>query len=121
MEKVLTLKTPLMVDGEELKELPYDFEAMTAGSLLRIAGDMAATGHSRTTVQEYDSDYHFFLFAQAVELATKGKVSTPDVLRLSAKLVAELADLKEQLQLQHTNAQDFRDEILSVVAKYETK
>lgn len=84
MEKVLTLKTPLMVDGEELKELPYDFEAMTAGSLLRIAGDMAATGHSRTTVQEYDSDYHFFLFAQAVELATKGKVSTPDVLRLSA-------------------------------------
>ena len=84
MEKVLTLKTPLMVDGEELKELPYDFEAMTAGSLLRIAGDMAATGHSRTTVQEYDSDYHSFLFAQAVELATKGKVSTPDVLRLSA-------------------------------------
>lgn len=84
MEKVLTLKIPLMVDGEELKELPYDFEAMTAGSLLRIAGDMAATGHSRTTVQEYDSDYHFFLFAQAVELATKGKVSTPDVLRLSA-------------------------------------
>lgn len=37
------------------------------------------------------------------------------------KLVAELADLKEQLQLQHTNAQDFRDEILAVVAKYETK
>lgn len=37
------------------------------------------------------------------------------------KLVAELADLKEQLQLQHANAQDFRDEILATVAKYETK
>ena len=37
------------------------------------------------------------------------------------KLVAELADLKEQLQLQHANAQDFRDEILAAVAKYETK
>lgn len=37
------------------------------------------------------------------------------------KLVAELADLKEQLQLQHANAQDFRDEILAVVAKYEMK
>lgn len=37
------------------------------------------------------------------------------------KLVEDLSDLKEQLQLQHTNAQDFRDEILAVVAKYETK
>ena len=37
------------------------------------------------------------------------------------KLVAELADLKGQLQLQHANAQDFRDEILATVAKYETK
>lgn len=37
------------------------------------------------------------------------------------KLVAELAGLKKQLQLQHANAQDFRDEILAAVAKYETK
>lgn len=37
------------------------------------------------------------------------------------KLVAELADLKEQLQLQHANAQDFRNEILAAVAKYDMK
>lgn len=37
------------------------------------------------------------------------------------KLAAELADLKEQLQLQHANAQDFRNEILAVIAKYDEK
>lgn len=84
MENVLVLKKPLMVDGEEMKELPYDFEGMTAGNVLSVTRSMAAAGFSRTTVQEYDSDYHFFLFAKAVEIATKEKVSTPDVMRLSA-------------------------------------
>ena len=37
------------------------------------------------------------------------------------KLVAELADFKEQLQLQHANAQNFRDEILVAVAKFDAK
>ena len=82
--KVVKLKKPLMVDGQEVKELPYDFDGMTAGSVLSVARDMAAAGFARMTVSEYDSDYHFFLFAKAVEVATAGKISTPDVLLISA-------------------------------------
>ena len=81
---ILVLKKPLKVDGEELKELPYDFESMTAGNMLRATRDMVAAGFPRASLQEFDADFHLFLFAKAVEIATKEKVSVPDVMRLSA-------------------------------------
>lgn len=37
------------------------------------------------------------------------------------RLVKEIADLKDRLQQQRTNVQDFRDEILAAIAKYDEK
>lgn len=85
MIEVLKLSTPVMIDGKEAGELSYDFESMTARERLGVSGDMTTCGISRTTVEEYDTEYHFFLFAKAVEVATKGKIAVADVLRISAK------------------------------------
>ena len=57
---------------------------MTAGNMLSATRDMVAAGFPRASLQEFDADLHLFLFAKAVEIATKEKVSVPDVMRLSA-------------------------------------
>ena len=82
---VLKLSRPLMVDGEELQELPYNFEKMTARDKLMVTVEMAAAGLPQTTVEDVDPAYQLILFAKAVEVASGGKIAVPDVLRISAK------------------------------------
>lgn len=77
------LKKPIMINGAEVKEIPYNFEDMTArdkteaSKLFKRAGNMAG-------VQELDSDYHLYLFAAAVQKADP-QIEIEDVLRMSAK------------------------------------
>lgn len=84
-DNVLKLSRPLMVDGEELQELPYDFDKMTARDKLMVSTEMAAAGLPQTTVEDVDPAYQLVLFAKAVEVASGGKIAVPDVLRISAK------------------------------------
>lgn len=83
--KTLKLKKPLLVNGEEITEIPYDFESMTVGNKLAVTKNMTSAGFTMTQVEEFDPVYHLFLFAKAVEVATKERISTPDVLRMSAR------------------------------------
>ena len=85
MAEVLKLTRPLMVDGKEVTEIPYDFEAMTARDKLAVTAEMAAAGVPQSTVEDIDPSYQLVLFAKAVEVASAGKVSVADVLRISAK------------------------------------
>ncbi len=83
--KKLKLRKPLEVNGETVRELPYDFEQMTVGNKLMATRNMASAGYSMSNAEELDPVYHLFLFAKAVEVATGEAISTPDILRMSAK------------------------------------
>lgn len=85
MVKKFQLRKPLEVNGEKITEIPYDFESMTVGNKLMATRNMASAGYSMSNAEEFDPVYHLFLFAKAVEVATKEAISTPDILRMSAK------------------------------------
>ena len=81
--EVFKLTKPIMVNGEEVKELPYDFENMSAKAKIDVGKEMKAAGVPMS-VAEIDSDYHFYLFAKAVSKANAA-ITTADVMRMSAK------------------------------------
>lgn len=83
--KTLKLTKPIHINGDEVKEIPYCFEEMTARDKLRITAEMAAEGVPVTSAEEFDGSYHLFLFAKAAEIASDKKITTGDILRMSAK------------------------------------
>lgn len=89
--EVLTLRKPIMINGEEVKELTYDFESMTARDKLNVGKRIKADGIP-VSVEEIDTDYHMYLFAGAVVKANPD-MDISDVLRLSAKDIQKGAAL----------------------------
>lgn len=83
--EVLKLTRPIYINGEEVSEIAYDFDALTAADKLSVTPEMLQLGFQMGSIEEYDSNYHFFLFAKAAERASGGKVTAADLLRLSAK------------------------------------
>ncbi|WP_041272387.1 hypothetical protein [Desulfitobacterium hafniense] len=83
MAETFNLSKPIMIDGKEVKELPFDFENMTAKDKLN-AGRKMKTDGIPNNVEELDTDYHLYLFAEAVCKADSS-IETADVLRISAK------------------------------------
>lgn len=81
--EVLKLSKPIMINGEEVSELPYDFESMTAKDKIDVGKEMKAAGIP-ISVAELDPDYHFYLFAKAVNKANSA-ITTVDVMRMSAQ------------------------------------
>ena len=82
--KTLALKNPIFIDGIEVEELPYNFDAMTAKDRMNVVVDMHQSGTTIIQVEDLDPNYHLFLFAKAVECASGQKIATADVLRCSA-------------------------------------
>lgn len=83
MPKVLKLSKAIKINGNEVKELPYDFENMTAKDKINASRKMKEVGLP-VTIEETDPDYHFYLFAEAVVKADSN-ITTEDVMRISAK------------------------------------
>ena len=83
--EVLKLTRPIYINGEEVGEIAYDFEALTAADKLSVTPEMLQLGFQMGSIEEYDSNYHFFLFAKAAERASGGRVTAADLLRLSAR------------------------------------
>ncbi|RPF41914.1 tail assembly chaperone E/41/14-like protein [Hydrogenoanaerobacterium saccharovorans] len=81
-ENILALKKPLKVNGEELKELPFDFEELTAKDLHKISKDLKNRGIP-VTVLALDYEYQLSTFAEAVKKVNRD-VTMNDILRLSA-------------------------------------
>ncbi|MFO7153938.1 MAG: phage tail assembly protein [Caldicoprobacter oshimai] len=77
------LSKPIMIDGKEVSELPYDFEAMTAKDKIEVGKIMKNLGIP-IAVAEIDPDYHLYLFAKAVTKADPS-ITISDVMRMSAK------------------------------------
>lgn len=89
--QVLILRKPIMINGEEVKELTYDFDSMTARDKLNVGKRIKADGIP-VSVEEIDTDYHMYLFAGAVVKANPD-IDVSDVLRLSAKDIQKGAAL----------------------------
>ena len=87
----LVLRKPIMINGEEVKELPYDFESMTAKDKLNASRKMKTAGIP-ISVEEIDPDYHFYLFAEAVCKADNS-IDTTDVTRISARDAQKAAEI----------------------------
>jgi len=81
--KKLVLIKPIKINGEEYKELPYDLENFTARDKME-AGKKYRNDGGMISVQELDSDYHLYLFAQSVAKVEKS-IDITDILRLNAK------------------------------------
>ncbi len=79
----LRLSKPLMINGNEFKEIPYDFDEMTAQDKLNAGKEYKKAGNV-ISVQELDSDYHLYIFAQAAAKASP-EIEPMEVLRMSAK------------------------------------
>jgi len=92
MPEILKLSKPVMINGSEVKELPYDFENMTAKDKLDAGKKMKVAQIPISNVEELDSDYHFFLFVQAVCKADSS-IDINDVMRISAKDAREAGKL----------------------------
>jgi hypothetical protein len=86
--KTLKLSKPFKIstmdNDREIKELPYDFENLTARDKLNASKKMKTAGIPCGAFEEIDSDYHLFLFAEAVTKADSS-IDTSDVMRISAK------------------------------------
>lgn len=87
MTEVLKLKTPVYINGKEIRELSYDFESMTASDL-RLAGKAYKRDGNVMQVSELDSDYHLFVFAKSVEKTTNGSEDGIDMTDITSRLNA---------------------------------
>ena len=84
-KQVLKLNRPILVNGEMVAEIPYNFDALTARDKLQVVFDMRQAGFAMNTVEEFDPAYHLFLFAKAAEIASGGEITASDLMRISAK------------------------------------
>jgi tetrahydromethanopterin S-methyltransferase subunit H len=80
---VIKLSKPIMINGSEVKEIPYDFENLTAQHK-QNAGKKYKQAGNVVTVQETDPDYHLYIFAEAAALANP-EIDMSDILRMSAR------------------------------------
>lgn len=91
MEK-LKLRKNIMVNGSEVSEIAYDFDNLTAQDKMN-AGKAYKKSGNVISVQELDSDYHLFIFAEAVAKANPDIDQKEVVLLLGAKDAARAEKL----------------------------
>lgn len=82
-KQTLKLTRPIMVDGDEVHELVYDLDALTAMDKIQVGKAARAMGLS-VSVPEIDSEYHLCIFAKACQKANKS-IEMADIFRISAK------------------------------------
>lgn len=81
-ENVLELKFPIMVNGEEVAQLKYDFDNLTAKDLHETSKYLKGIGIS-VGFSAMDYDYQLVVFAKAVKKKMCG-VALNDLMRLKA-------------------------------------
>ncbi len=84
----MKLKKPIMVNGSEVNEIKYDFDSLTAQDKMN-AGKAYKKSGNVISVQELDSDYHLFIFAEAVAKANPDIDQKEVILLLGAKDAAK--------------------------------
>ena len=82
MEKLILTK-PILINGAEVKEISYDFDEFTAKDKIN-AGKRYKKDGGMISVQELDSDYHLYIFAEAAA-KVDNSIDISDIFRMNAK------------------------------------
>ena len=69
MQKILKLTKPIPLDGQEVRELSYDFDALTAADIHETSRYLKANGVAVPLSPAVDVDFQLGLFARAVGAA----------------------------------------------------
>lgn len=80
---VFILKKAIDANGEEISSLKYNLDAMTARDKQKATLAYKKSGNGMG-MQEFDPDYHLYLFAAAVAKETPD-IDINDIFRMSAK------------------------------------
>lgn len=88
---VLKLSKPIMVNGKEVNEIPFDLDNMTAQDKMNASKRYVKDGNI-VTVQELDPSYHIYLFTEAV-IKANPELDATDVMRINAKDAAKAEKL----------------------------
>lgn len=80
---VLKLTKPIMINGQETKEIKYNFDELTAQDLLNVGRKYKAAGNV-VGVQELDPDYHLYIFAESA-IKADSELDITDIFRMGAK------------------------------------
>ena len=68
-ENVLVLKKPIMIDGEEVKEINYDFDQLTGKDLENVFKESTKSGYMVSASYELDPVIGGRIFAEAANVA----------------------------------------------------
>lgn len=94
MEGVITLRKPVLIDGEEVRELAYDIDEIGSEQFMeadaRAAAKAAGVDGPVVKVPELDTGFHFYLGVMAVLAANPGymvedveRVKGPDLMQVA--------------------------------------
>jgi hypothetical protein len=80
---VLILVKPIDINGESVSSIKYNFDEITAREKQRATLAYKKSGNGMG-MQEFDPDYHLYLFAVAVAKANQS-IDINDLLRMNAR------------------------------------
>lgn len=65
MVEILKLKNPIKINGEEVNEVTYDFEALTPDDMGEAEKRMIQNKKTPAQIEEFNYTWHSYLFAAA--------------------------------------------------------
>ncbi|MCR4442143.1 MAG: hypothetical protein QHH10_08270 [Peptococcaceae bacterium] len=97
-KKVLELKKPIMINGEEVSAIAYDFDAMTLQDMVNAEKYMTEQGCVTITTEELNMTWHSYFFAYSAAKANKG-TDVSDYLRLTGRDALKARELAKNFLL----------------------
>jgi uncharacterized protein (DUF1015 family) len=70
--ETLVLKTSIKIDGQDVKEIKYDFENLSQRDMAEAEKRMTGNGQMSMTLEEMNYSWHSYLFAAAAAKANEG-------------------------------------------------
>lgn len=85
-KEILKLKSPIKVNGEEIKELAYDIDILSPGDIAKADKNKvrACSGVSSQTVAELDTMLHIYVGMQAI-IKQNPKIDIADLENIGGK------------------------------------
>ena len=99
------MRKPLLLDGKNVRELPYNFDELTAQDLIDADKDRAEENNSIVYVQTIDITSLLCLFAKAVAYKAEN-CTMSDIKRLSALDAQAAVALARRFFTQEPDAAD---------------
>lgn len=94
MENILELKTPLMINGKEVKELTYNTAEITVSQFCEAESYSFVSGAGKPKMAQHESDHglHIYLGMMAV-IAVNPQIDVKDLERLKGYDLVKLANI----------------------------